>query len=100
MAGEYSRPMAREPHDLFEDVPAADLRTRAEGLLEQVRSTRRPVLVTQEGKGAAVLVDLESYRSLLDEIDLLKDVHRGLADIEAGRVVPHEEVRARLLDRY
>ena len=49
--------MAREAHDLFEDVPAADLRTRMEGLLEQVRSTRRPIVVTQEGKGAAVLVD-------------------------------------------
>jgi len=92
--------MAREPHDLYEDVPAADLRTRVEGLLEQVRSTRRPVIVTQEGKGAAVLVDLDSYRSLLEELELLKDVHRGLADIEAGRVTPHEEAMDRLLDRY
>lgn len=92
--------MAREPHDLFEDVPAADLRTRIEGLLEQVQNTRRPVVVTQEGKEAAVLVDLESYRSLLDEIDLLKDVCRGLADIEAGRVTPHEEAMDRLRDRY
>jgi predicted transcriptional regulator len=32
--------------------------------------------------------------------DLLRDVHRGLADAEAGRVVPHEEARARLLSRY
>lgn len=92
--------MAREPHDLFEDVPAADLRTRIEGLLEQVRSTRRPVIVTQEGKDAAVLVDLESYRSLLEELELLKDAYRGLADIEAGRVIPHEEAMDRLLDRY
>ena len=92
--------MAREPHDLFEDIPAADLRTRAEGLLEQIRNTRRPIVLTQEGEDAAVLVDIESYRSLLEELELLKDAHRGLADIEAGRVVPHEEVRARLLDRY
>jgi len=100
MAGEYSKPMAREPRDLEDDVPAADLQTRAEGLLEQVRTTRRPVVVTQEGKGTAVLVDLESYRSLLEEIDLLRDVHRGLADFEAGRVTPHEEAMARLLERY
>lgn len=36
----------------------------------------------------------------LEEIDLLKDVHCGLADVEARRVVPHEEARARLLSRY
>jgi predicted transcriptional regulator len=35
-----------------------------------------------------------------EELELFKDVQRGLADIEAGRVVPHEEARARLLLRY
>ena len=92
--------MAREPRDLFEDVTAADFHTRAESLIDRVRSTRRPIIVTQEGEGTAVLVDIESYRSLLDEVELLQDFNRGLADIEAGRVVPHEEARARLLARY
>lgn len=92
--------MAREPHDLFEDVTATDLRVRMESLLERVRSTRRPVVVTEAGKDAAVLVDLASYRSLLNEIDLLRDIHRGLADVEAGRVTPHEEAMAGLLNRY
>jgi hypothetical protein len=36
---------------------------------------------------------------LLDEIDL-KDIRQGLADIEAGRVTPHERAMAWLLDRY
>lgn len=71
-----------------------------ESLLERVRSTRRPVVVTEAGKDAAVLVDLASYRSLLNEIDLLRDIHRGLADVEAGRVTPHEEAMAGLLNRY
>ncbi len=34
------------------------------------------------------------------EPDLLTDVQQGLADVEAGRVVPHDEARARLLARY
>jgi prevent-host-death family protein len=97
---EYNKSMAREPRDVHEDVPASDFLTRAENLVDRVRSTRRPIVVTQEGRGTAVLVDIESYRSLLDEVELLRDLHRGLADIEAGRVVPHEEARARLLARY
>jgi len=93
--------MARTAFDLTEDIqPAADLQSRAEGLLRQVRDTRRPVVLTQEGRGTAVLVDIASYQSLLEELDLLRDVHRGLADVEAGRVVPHDEARARLLARY
>ena len=93
--------MARTVFDMTEDIqPATDLQSRAEGLLRQVRDTRRPVVLTQEGRGTAVLVDIASYQSLLEELDLLRDVHRGLADVEAGRVVPHDEARARLLARY
>jgi antitoxin YefM len=93
--------MARRSFDLTEDIqPAADLQSRAEGLLRQVQDTRRPVVLTQEGRGTAVLVDIATYQSLLEELDLLRDVHRGLADVEAGRVVPHDEACARLLARY
>lgn len=93
--------MARFSFDLIEDFhPAADLQSRAESLLRQVQDTRRPVVLTQEGRGTAVLVDLASYQSLVEELELLRDVHRGLADVEAGRVVPHGEARTRLLNRY
>lgn len=34
------------------------------------------------------------------DLALLQDVHLGLADLEAGRVVSHEEARARLMARY
>ena len=93
--------MAEHALDLTDDIhPAADLPSKAEGLLRQVQDTRRPVVLTQEGKEAAVLLDFDSYQSLLEEVELLKDVHRGLAAIEAGKVVPHEEVRAHLFSRY
>ena len=90
--------MARRAFDLtLDSQPAADLQTQAEGLLRRVRETKRPVILTQGGKETAVLVDINTYQSLLEELDLLRDVHRGLADVEAGRVVPHEEARARLV---
>ena len=93
--------MARISFDLTDDIhPVAELQSEAERLLRQVQETRRPVVLTLEGKGAAVLVDVESYQALLDELALLRDVHQGLADAEAGRVTPHEEARARLMARY
>lgn len=49
--------------------------------------------------------DIREISHLLDlnpseEWDLIQDVQRGLADIEAGRVTAHEEARDRLLARY
>lgn len=93
--------MPRILFDMVEDIhPAAELRAKAEDLLRQVLETRRPIVLTQEGKGAAVLVDVDSFQSLLEELELLRDVHTGLADVEAGRVVSQEEARARLMARY
>jgi len=86
---------------MAEDIhPATELPLRGEALLRQVQETRRPIVLTQEGKGAAVLVDVASFQSLIEELDLLRDVHRGLADVEAGRVVSQEDARARLMARY
>jgi antitoxin YefM len=80
--------------------PSSVLETRAADLMRRVQETRTPVVLTEGGRKAAVLVDLESYQDLLGEVELLQDVHRGLADAEAGRVVPHDEARARQLARY
>lgn len=93
--------MPRISFDMAEDIhPATELPLRGEALLRQVQETRRPIVLTQEGKGAAVLVDVASFQSLIEELDLLRDVHRGLADVEAGRVVSQEDARARLMVRY
>ncbi len=93
--------MAKPSPNLPENTrPASDLEERAADLLRQVRETRRPVVFTEIGRSSTALVDLEAYQGLLDEIDLLRDVHRGLADAEAGRVTPHEEAMASLLARY
>ena len=93
--------MAKISLNLKDDIqPISELEAKAASLLRQVQDTRRPVVLTESGKGAAVLVDLESYQGLLEEIELLRDVHRGLADAEAGRVTPHEEARTRLMARY
>jgi prevent-host-death family protein len=93
--------MAKIPLNLAEDVqPISELEAKAADLLRQVQETRRPVVLTESGRSAAVLVDLDTYQNLLEEVELLRDVHQGLADAEAGRVTAHEEARARLLSRY
>ena len=68
-------------------------------MLEQVHATKRPVVLTQHGRSAAVLLDVELYEQLVDEVALLRDVAAAEAQIEAGMVVPHEEVAASLREQ-
>ncbi len=80
--------------------PASKLGTDSSAILDQVQETKRPVALRREGQDVAVVVDIESYQGLLDEVNLLRDIHVGLADVEAGRVIAHEEVRTLLRKRY
>ncbi len=80
--------------------PVSKLGANSSAILDQVQETKRPVALRREGRDVAVVVDIESYQSLLDEVDLLRDIQVGLADVEAGRVIAHEEARALLRKRY
>jgi len=93
--------MGKVSIDIDADIqPVSDFRAHASAMLKHVRDTGRPLVLTQRGRSAAVLVDVLSYQALLDELDELRDVHRGLADEEAGRLISHEQAKKQLLDRY
>lgn len=92
--------MSRVALDLEADIqPVSDFRANASAMLQQVRDTGRPLVLTQRGRGAAVLLDIRSYQRLLDELEELRDVAQGLADVAEGRVVAHEDVAARVAAR-
>jgi antitoxin YefM len=80
--------------------PASELGEQGEKLITRTRTTGRPVILTQEGRDSAVLIDISLYESLLDELALLRDVHQAQGDIDAGRVTAHEDARTSLLARY
>ena len=79
--------------------PVSELRARTAAVLKQVRDSGRPVVLTQRGRSAAVLLDIGSYQSLLEELETLRDVVAARADVAAGRVLSNEEARARLRAR-
>ncbi|MBI2915670.1 MAG: type II toxin-antitoxin system Phd/YefM family antitoxin [Elusimicrobia bacterium] len=46
-------------------VPISDLQTQAKKVVEQVKKTKEPVIITQRGRASAVLVDYEDYEGHL-----------------------------------
>ncbi len=42
-------------------VPISDLQSKAKEFVEQVNKTHSPIVITQRGRAAAILVDIESY---------------------------------------
>ena len=75
-------------------IPVTDLRQDAAAALRRVKSSRQPVVITQRGRAAAVLVSMEAYERSEHERQLLHLLARGEQEITAGRGFDLDEVLA------
>lgn len=80
--------------------PVTEFRANAAQVIDQVRETRSPVILTQHGLSAAVILDVETYEAMQEELELLRDVQAAERQAGAGKLRSHRAVvkaaRARL----
>ncbi|HHK40798.1 MAG TPA: type II toxin-antitoxin system Phd/YefM family antitoxin [Planctomycetaceae bacterium] len=81
-------------------VPVSDFKAKAAHWLRRLVESSEPVVITQNGKAAGVLLSPAAYDELTERFRFMKSVEEGLADVEAGRVTPHEEVVAEMRRRF
>ena len=79
-------------------VPIAEFKAHLSRVVRTLPARRRPVVVTQNGKAAAVVLSPAAFDRLSHHARFVDAVHEGLADIERGRVISDAEL-GRLLDR-
>lgn len=77
-------------------VPLGDLKINPGRIVNQVGKTSRPVLLTNRGRGVAIIESLKNYEERTEEQAFLRGIVRGLMDIEEGREISLVEVKKRL----
>ena len=65
-------------------VPISDLRADAAGVIKRAAASQSPVFITQRGRAAAVMVSTSAYERTQHELEILRALARGEAEIEAG----------------
>jgi prevent-host-death family protein len=80
--------------------PVSDFRANAAGMIEQVKTSGRPLVLTQRGESAAVLLDVAVYQGMVEEIELLSDVRTAMKQIELGQVLSNSAAKAELRKRF
>lgn len=80
--------------------PVTEFRANASAVIEQMHATKRPVILTQHGRSTAVLLDVDVYESLIDEVEFLRDLRTSEAQIVAGQTIPHDEVARRMREKH
>ena len=83
-----------------EDIkPLSEFRAHAAALLQRVRETGRPLVLTQRGRSAAVVVGVGDSERLLGELEILREVRTAEDQLDRGEGIAHEEVKKRVLAR-
>jgi prevent-host-death family protein len=74
---------------LTEDIKTvSELKKSLRAVLDQIRETGRPVVVTVNGKPDAVLIDVETYERKLKVLNLVSLLAEGEEDVRRGRTRP------------
>lgn len=77
-------------------VPLSDMKVNPGRVVTQVDKTHRPVLLTNRGRGVAILQSLKDYETEAEERAFLRGVVQGLMDLEEGREISLSDVKTRL----
>lgn len=80
-------------------IPIGEFKTSLSKWLKNVQNTGHPLVITQNGRPAGVLISPSDYDELVHKKLFLNSVNRGLSDIESGNVYSTEELKKELNDR-
>ncbi len=90
--------------DIVTDIqPITTFRNHATEFLADIEATRRPLILTVNGRAAAVARDAETCQRLLDlaaQGAAAEGIRQGIEDLDAERVRPAGEVFADLRARH
>ena len=79
--------------------PLSEFRASVATFVKQIHETRRPMVLTQRGRGVAVLVNVQEYERMQERLELLEEVYKAEEQIASGEGISHEDARSRVLGK-
>ena len=87
--------------DLANDIRSlSDFKRNTVELMDRLRATGNPLVLTVNGRAELVVQDAAAYQALLDRVETIEGIQRGLADVKAGRTRPAQQVLDRLRRKH
>jgi len=83
---------------LDQDIrPLSDFRANVAAYLEEIKSSKRPIVITQHGKSSAVVMDVGEYEELMERIEVLSDIQLAETQIQNGHGMQHDDAKRKIL---
>jgi prevent-host-death family protein len=72
------------------------LKRQATRIIADLRTEKAPVMITEHGKPAAYLIDVESFEAQEKRMRLLEGLARGEKAFSEGRILSHENAKKKM----
>jgi prevent-host-death family protein len=90
--------------NIAKDIHSLTTFRRSSGdFMKRLKKSKRPIVLTVNGKAAAVVQDAEAYQHLLDiaaRADAMEGIRQGLEDEKNGKLQPIREFFAEFEAKY
>ncbi len=80
--------------------PLSEFRAGVASYIKQINETRRPLVITQRGKGVAVVLDGAEYEAMQEKIELLEEINKAEIQLSNGQGMDSKSVREKLLSKF
>jgi prevent-host-death family protein len=79
-------------------VTLAEFKSQAASLLERIGASSQPLLITQNGKPAGVLLSPAEFDRIQEQESarFVSAVNRGLSDADSGKILTPSQTKSRL----
>lgn len=73
-----------------------NLKRHATQILSDLHENKEPILITEQGKPSAYLMDVEEFESMQTRMALLEAIAKGEKDLATGKLVSQQDAKARM----
>ena len=77
-------------------IPIGEFKKQMTKWLRTAKNTGHPLIITQNGKPAAVVLSPEEFDKMEYQMRFLKSVNKGLKDVESGDVLSTDQIKTEL----
>ena len=82
---------------LSKDIePLSEFRKKSADFVKRLKKDKRPIVLTQHGKSAAVLMDVSEYERIAERMEMLEDLLEAKQQVEQGNTFNMDEPKKRI----
>ena len=76
--------------------PLSGFRKKSTDFIKRIKNDKQPIILTQHGKSAAVLMDVSEFERFIKKMEMLEDVLEAKQQVEKGLMYSFDEARDRI----